>query len=196
MLPRVNSLTVTILFKLIEFCAKYHQHKCWCWNETQSSNNKIYGMGTSNMKKLDELVIPTTVCLWNLIFPNVSDNLAFFFRTFSDWKTDFPDFEVKTFKFTVHERQDRKVFEDYRHVFKCFARKKTAYTSTYFWWKQWFIASIVTRVSEVKALIKWEAQTVARDMWVIVGAENKLISHFKGFGIVCYLQPRAKILFY
>jgi len=33
-------------------------------------------------------------------------------------------------------------------------------------------------------------------MWVIAGTENKPISHFKGFGIVCYLQPRAKILFY
>lgn len=74
--------------------------------------------------------------------------------------------------------------------------KKTCFYSIYFWWKQWFIASIVTRVSEVKTLIKWEAQTVARDMWVIVGTENKLISHFKGFGIVCYLQLRAKILFY
>lgn len=46
-----------------------------------------------------------------------------------------------------------------------------------------------------ETLIKWEAQAVVRDMWVIVGTENKLISHFKGFGIICYLQPRAKILF-
>lgn len=52
-----------------------------------------------------------------------------------------------------------------------------------------------TTKNQKKTLIKWEAQAVVRDMWVIVGTENKLISHFKGFGIICYLQPRAKILF-